>query len=292
MKEYPQIKTIEANTLMKGMAYMTAPVEFAHPDGQPLKLMLLCPWIGEADPDQDKRFPLIVFIQGSAFCTPDQYRKIPQLSMFAQAGYVVATISHRSCLDGNPFPAFLEDIKTAVRFLRAHADEYHIDPDRVAAWGSSSGGCGALLLGMTADDPEYKTDEYMEYSDGVSAVVDCFGPARAEQSIESYLAGEDIPYKECIAALLGPRTSENIKRCSDISPYVLLEKGRSCPPVLILHGDADITVPYSQSEDFYKSLIDHGVDAGMVRVCGAPHERSFWSCEVLAEIKAFLDSHI
>lgn len=65
--------------------------------------------------------------------------EIPQLVQFVQAGYIVATVQHRSSIDGHPFPAFLQDVKTAIRFLRTNAQKYAIDPQQVAIWGTSSG---------------------------------------------------------------------------------------------------------------------------------------------------------
>ena len=100
----------------------------------------------------------------------------PQLSMFAQQGYVIASVRHRSRRDGFAAPAFLRDCKSALRFLRTNAAAYHIDPDHVCAWGTSSGGNTVLLMGLTGDDPAYRTDEYPDASDAVQAVIDCFGP--------------------------------------------------------------------------------------------------------------------
>ncbi|MCB8600020.1 alpha/beta hydrolase, partial [Blautia sp. DFI.9.9] len=69
---------------------------------------------------------------------------------------IVATVQHRSALDGHAFPAFLQDVKTAIRYLRAHAAEYQIDPDRVGIWGTSSGANAALLTALTPNDPRYE----------------------------------------------------------------------------------------------------------------------------------------
>lgn len=291
-KVYPEIRVINANPTMEGIAYMVPDVVFTEPEGKPVKMHLLCPWPGFTKETENKKYPLIVFIQGSAFRFPDAYRKIPQLSMFAQAGYVVATVTHRNSLDGNPFPAYLQDVKTAVRYLRAHAEEYHIDPDRVAAWGSPSGGNTALLLGMTGDDARYKTEEYGEYSDAVKAVVDCFGPVDTSKNREAILAGKEFEYCDSFKCLIGEPTAENLKKIQQMDPVYHLKEGREYPPIFILHGDEDPTVPYEQSEMFYKQLIDIGADASMVRVKGAPHERSFWSRELLNVIKEFLDAHV
>lgn len=81
-------------------------------------------------------FPLVVFVQGAAWGEQEKYRNIPQLVQVAREGFVVASVKHRAATVAK-FPAFLQDIKAAIRFLRAHAKEYYIDPEQVAIWGDS-----------------------------------------------------------------------------------------------------------------------------------------------------------
>ena len=286
-KEY---KVLQANDMMDTIAYMIPDVVYASPGGKDLRMTILRPWPAEIPDPPVRKDPLIVFIQGSAFRFPDMYRKIPQLSMFARAGYVVASIEHRSSLEGNPFPAFLEDAKTAVRFLRAHAEEYGIDPDRVAAWGSSSGAATALLLSLTGDQEKYKTKDYAGWSDHVDAVVDCFGPTDLTAIFEALARGEEFPYSDSFKMLAGDRSREQMERIKELSPvYHIRRSARNrFVPTLILHGDQDPTVDYSQSELLYDELSSRGADVALIRVAGALHERNFWSQAVLDEILAFL----
>ena len=168
------IKVIPYNPMLEGLAESTGDIVFAHESGKDITLRILKPW--RNDLNKDKRYPLIVFIQGSGWTFPNIGYHLPHIAQFARTGYVVATVTHRSSNDGHPFPAFLQDVKSAIRYLRAHAEEHQIDPARVAAWGTSSGGNTALLLGLTGDDPRYKTAVHPEQSDAVKAVVDVFGP--------------------------------------------------------------------------------------------------------------------
>ena len=73
-----------------------------------------------------------------------------------------------------------------------------------------------------------------------------------------------------------------------MSPLLILEKNKKYPPILLIHGDADTIVPYSESENMYKALINNGYEAEIIRVENAPHEGSFWSCELLDEITDFI----
>lgn len=283
---YKKIKVINNNPTLKGMAVTVPEVVFSVPQGVELKMQILKPW--DTEENAKAKYPLIVFVQGSGWTFPDVYYQLPQLAQFAREGYVVATLTHRNCLKGHPFPAYLEDVKTGIRFLRKNAQQYQIDPDRVGIWGTSSGGNTALLVGLTGDQPLYKTDDYTEYSDAVKMVVDCFGPTDLSEAIND-IPSMPIEMRRIFEALRGENTSENVKKLQSMNPVNHIQKGKEYPPFLILHGNQDEIVEYSQSELMYHKLIDAGVDASMVCVDGAPHEGSFWSKELLGLIKEFID---
>jgi acetyl esterase/lipase len=190
-----------------------------------------------------------------------------------------------------PAPAFLQDVKAAIRFLRKNAAEYDIDPDRVCAWGTSSGGNAALMVGLTADDPAFETDEHEGFSTAVNCVVDCFGPTDLVKMI-------DVQYrkplnKENLMYVLGGANEEHYQEnLTAISPIHYVTPGRELPPFLILHGDADPVVLYEDSEAFYGQLIANGYEADLVRVTDAPHEGNFWSRELLDIIFDFIKKQI
>lgn len=271
-------KTIAHNPTKQGMARMIPDVVFSTATGVSLKMQLLVPW------NTEKRYPLIVFVQGSGFQSPDVYFELPQLARYAQAGYVVATVTHRNCKDGYPAPAYLQDVKTAVRFLRHNAKEYSIDPARVCAFGTSSGGNTVLLLGMTGDDPALKTDEYKEQSDAVTCVVECFGPVDMTW-INEETVKEDA---EFLGSIIGRQCKDFAAVTRQISPYALLNKDTPCPPTMILHGDKDDMVPYEGGYDLYQKMAELGKDVEMICVKDAPHEGSFWSQPLNDEILDFI----
>lgn len=291
------IKTIPYNPALDGIAEVTPDIVYAAENGKGLTLRIVKPW--KNNKNQDRRYPLIVFIQGSGWTFPNINYHLPQICQFAAAGYVVATVTHRSSNDGHPFPAFLQDVKSAIRFLRAHAAEHQIDPDRVAAWGTSSGGNTALLLGLTGDDPRYKTSVHPEQSDAVKAVVDVFGPTDMMSLFISRHGYDenvqlDPDHEAYYNRILGAswKTAEGRAAADAMSPLQILREGMQLPPMQLLYGDADPVVPYDQGERMYAKLCAMGYDAEFVRVTGAEHEGNFWSQAVLDEIMAWLDARL
>lgn len=287
---YKEVKTIKCNPELKGMAVMIPDVIYSTAQGVDLKMQILTPWKSDVSPIQPA-YPLIVFVQGSAWTHPDVYYQLPQLAQFAREGYVVATLTHRNSLEGHPFPAFLEDVKAGIRYLRKHASKYLIDPERVGIWGTSSGGNTALLVGLTGDEPCYKTKEYEEFSDSVKLVVDCFGPADLTFALDN-LPNLEENMKKIFEGLRGEDTPENHKKLMEINTVNHMKEGQSYPPFLILHGNADTLVDYSQSELMYHRLSDAGAEVSLVCVEGAPHEGSFWSNELLDLIKEFIADNL
>ncbi|HHY81465.1 MAG TPA: alpha/beta hydrolase [Clostridiales bacterium] len=271
------IRTIPNNPSLKGLARFYKDVKFASPKGVDLYMQIMAPWFTEND---ERTYPLIVFIQGSGWTFPDVNYEIPQLARYAQAGYVVATVTHRNCMENHPWPAFLQDVKTAIRFLRAHADEYHIDPDRVCAFGTSSGGNTALLLGLTGDDESLVTEDYAEYSSKVQLAVECFGPTDLIEMIQPHYKPELEKPDDLFYKLVGGPISEGWDVLKAMSPMYRVEAGKNYPPFLIIHGDADELVPYSQGTKMYARLLELGYDAQMICITDAPHEGSFWSQEL------------
>ncbi len=275
------------NPELKGMARTNLDIVYSEKAGQ--RLHLIRPWETENDA---RRYPLIVFVQGSGWTTPDLGAELPQLSQLARKGYVVATVCHRDCKDGHPVPAFLVDVKSAIRYLRAHAEEYYIDPERVAIWGTSSGGNTAVLCGITGDMECYKADkyaEYAEYSDAVKCVVECFGPTDMFSMLDP-AAEPDEGIEFLSNCLAGDRDRE--EAMTEMSPLRRLQEGVQYPPMLLLHGDADGLVPYSQCEMMYDRMLELEQDVQCVCVRGADHEANFWSQELLDYIFNYIEERI
>lgn len=203
---------------------------------------------------------------------------------------MVATVQHRSAVDGFAFPAFLKDVKTAIRFLRHKAAKYAIDPHRVAIWGTSSGANAAMLVGLTGDDPRYRTPLYAHESDRVDAVVSCFAPMDIADTFE---ASAKVPGNKLLQfCLFGPNTAKWPELKAEMSPLEVAKPGQDYPPFLLLHGDADQVVPYHQMVDMYEKLSQDGYDVTAYRVKGANHERDFWSQPIYDVIRDYIDQKV
>jgi len=274
----PEIERLPMNPTLAGQAELKQHIVYSA-NGQALTLIL--PW-GAGD-DRRPPVPLIVFVQGSAWTTPGLSYQIPMLSHFAENGVAVATVSHRSTQDGHPFPAFLVDVKCAIRFLRAHAAAYGLDPARVAAFGTSSGGHTVCLLGLTGDDPAFRTDEYADQSDAVCAVTACFAPTDLPALFRHHA---DTPNAEVVmAAYFGADREKWMEAAAAFSPVNLVCGGRTYPPFLLLHGTGDSVVPCAQMEALYARLRAVNADVTAYYVDGAEHEGNFWGPEVRRVIR-------
>jgi len=225
-------------------------VEYGTGGGQPLKMHVLRPKTPPAEP-----MPVVVFVGG----TND--RVLPPLTRLVQRGYCCATIEFR--IGGQAtFPAPLEDCKCAIRFLRAKAAVYHLNPDRIGVWGPSAGGHLAALLGTTGDIKELEGQGgWPDYSSRVHAVVDWFG-----------LSGD-------------------LQKVPEANPVKYVTQDD--PPFLIMHGDQDTLVPIQISEQLHAALNKAGVEATFKVVRGAGHGGpAFSSRECTELLDSFLDRHL
>lgn len=281
------IHELTNNPNLSGQVRLIDNITYAAVDGEPIKMTILAPWT-QRFPQKYTTTPrpLIVFVQGSSWRLPHLGEEIPQLVQFVKKGYVVATVQHRNSLDGHPFPAFLQDVKTAIRFLRAHAQKYAINPDRVALWGTSSGANAAMLAGLTGDDPAYETADYADQSDRVNAVISCFAPMDVE---DTFAQSQNVPGSDLLQfCLFGSDTSKWNQVKAEMSPLKHVQSGKQYPAFLLFHGDADQIVPYHQMEEMYNALTKVGAKVEAYRVKGANHERDFWSQAIYDTVAEFL----
>jgi acetyl esterase/lipase len=236
--------------------------------------------------------PLIVWIHGGAWLSGNK-NNTPALPLLAR-GYAVASINYRLSQHAK-WPAQIEDCKAAIRWLRASASKYHLDPEHIGIWGSSAGGHLVALLGTTGGVKELEGEGgNSEQSSRVQAVIDFFGPSDfatiAEQSgPDSQLdhAASDSPE----AKLLGGRIQDNKDKAAKASPVSYVNT--KAAPFLILHGEKDRVVPYAQSAELAEALKKAGVEVTLKKIEGAGHGGpQFNSAENRKLIVDFFDKHL
>jgi acetyl esterase/lipase len=212
-------------------------------------------------------WPLVVWVHGGGWRTGDR-RTLPEtiepLDFFGRIqrrGYAVASVDYRLSAEAI-FPAQLHDVKAAIRWLRAHAAAYALDPGRFALWGESAGGHLAALAGLTADASLEGDVGLIGVSSAVRAVVDWYG---VSDIIALGRPGPD----SSLLPLLGGQPTEVRELATLASPTE--HAHGDAPPFLCMHGTEDKVVPYSQSEHLAAMLHAYGVRCDLYPVPGADH---------------------
>ena len=289
----PGMKTVMGDCSERNKVNYFHDVEYARRGDLALHLQLLLPCNLFPDVPDARRFPLIVYVQGAAWGEQDVYGNIPMLAQLARKGYVVASVKHRASMVAK-FPAFLQDVKSAIRFLRANADRYFIDPEEVAVWGDSSGGHAALMTAVTGDMEEFKTEDHHEFSDAVQAAVDFYGPTDVTHindtprnplfTQDKSNIPEDILFGGCVIE------HPELAACGNPLNYV--SAGKQIPPILIAHGDSDAMVPFRQSVLMAQKLQECGKEVEFYKVRGADHGVFFWTEELMELVDRFLRAYL
>ena len=225
---------------------------------QPLKLDLARPAASSPEP-----VPCIVVIHGGAWRGGNKEQLHQLLQQFAARGYVAASLQYRLC-PTHTFPAQIEDVKCAVRFLRAHAADYGIDPERMGAVGFSAGGHLSMMLGvMDKTDGYHGTGGWADQSDKVQAVVSYFGPTK--------LDAEDMPAisQPLITDFLGGTPQEEPEKVRAASPLTWVSSQDA--PMLLFQGTKDPLVRHSQAWMMTESMEQHGVPGRVELMIGQGH---------------------
>jgi acetyl esterase/lipase len=219
-------------------------------------------------PESTKPLPLLIFVHGggwaggtarSAEIIGDNFPNM--FADFSAKGYAVASINYRLANEAK-FPSQVQDLNAAIRFLRSKADTYRIDPERVVVWGASAGAHISMLAALdckkrTLDPPAANATSTP--STCVSGVIDWFGPTTLASQTPSPTA----------VAYIGCSPTECADKWKQASIHEAITG--DAPPFLIVHGDADTTVPYAQSKELLTALSDMSVPATLKTVPKGNH---------------------
>lgn len=233
--------------------------------------------------------PLLVFIHGGGWAGGKKSDYRVYAVHFAARGYVVASVGYR--LSGEKkYPAAVNDVKCAIRYLRSQAESLGIDPERSGVIGGSAGGHLAMMIGYSSDVPELEGDGgHVGVSSRVSAVVDIYGPA---DMTTDYVRKNKAAGNTC-RSFFGASIDERLDLYEQASPirYVTNDD----PPTLIMHGTIDDIVPIEQADLLAAKLKEVGVPYIYDRLPGWPHtmdlskvcnERALWFMD------RFLDRYV
>lgn len=211
----------------------------------------------------DVPVPAIVYIHGGGWVRGVKSGDLDMIDIQAlvEAGFLVAAVDYRLSPEYR-FPAQVEDVKCAVRYVRSHAADWGIDPGRIGAAGGSAGGHLSAMLGLTiAADGLEGTGGWPDTSSTVQAVCDMYGPAD--------LTADYNRLSRVVEFLVLRRTEKNAPELAIASPVTYVRE--AAPPFLLLHGDRDEIVTLNQSRLLYQRLLDAGVSSQLVIAHNAAH---------------------
>lgn len=233
-------------------------VEYSNPDDQHLQLDIARPKTG------DGPFPAVLCIHGGGFRAGKRDGYDGLCVRLAERGYIAATVTYRLA-PKYPFPAAIHDTKAAVRWLRANAKKYHIDPDRIGVTGGSAGGHLAQFLGVTGGVKEFEGDGgNPEQSSRVACVVNFYGPSDFTKSY-----GKSVDAAEVLPLFLGGDLEKARHKHILASPLYWVTPNAA--PTLCVHGTKDNYVAHEQAVWLVDKLKAADVEAELLSLEGAGH---------------------
>lgn len=248
-------------------------VQFGTGGGRPLHMDVLRPRTRRAAQE-----PVLVWVHGGWWRRGASWPAPAHLAALVEQDYFVCSVEYRLS-DEAKFPAQIEDVKCAIRYLRAHASRYGIDPNRIGVWGSSAGGHLAALAGTSGDVPELEgAGGWQDQSSRVQAAVDWYGPTDIADG-DAHAAPDSHG-----SLLIGGPVLENLDKAAKVNPITYI--GASTPPMLIMHGTQDTAVLPSQSELLYEALQRAKVPSELVMVSGKAHE--YLGDDAIEKVHTFL----
>lgn len=234
--------------------------------------------------------PLLIYIHGGAWRAGSKDK--PPIVPLTEQGFAVASVDYRLTTVA-PFPANLNDIKAAIRFLRKNAGELNCDARRFAIVGSSAGGHLAALAGVTDENPELEGDRAVRgvVSSEVQAIVSFFGASNL-QSILGQSTRHGLSVRvPALRLLLGGLPDEKPALAKQASPVTHV--GAKSPALLLIHGDADPQMPIEQSRELHAAYERAKRPVEFVTLHGSAHGGvEFYDRERLALVAKFLHTHL
>ncbi len=235
-------------------------------------------------PRTAEKKPAIIYFPGGGFTTTDYEKFIEMRFALAKAGFVVAAAEYR--VVPNKFPAILEDGKSAVRFLKAHADAYGIDASKIGVLGDSAGGYLSQMVAVTGNEKQFDKGDNLHVDSTVQAAATLYGISdlrnigagfdEAIQKVHQSPAVTEALLVNGVAFNESPGASILSDSDKALAASSLGHIKKNLPPFLIMHGTEDKLVSPVQSEQLYEALKQNGNRVTYVKVEGAAHGDTVW----------------
>ena len=268
-------------------------VEYARPDGKPLQMTLYLP--EDVGTDASGRHAGMVIVHGGGWRFGPRYQQAWYCRQFAKSGYVVMTIDYRM-MPRYPFPHCVHDCKAAVRWLRAHADEWQVDADRIAAFGASAGGHLVAFLAATRPEHGFEGCENEGASSAVSAAISLYGAVDLTVYRDAprggFLSEKSRKYLRAFVGEDPPGGGLDAYEIASPITYV----DEAAAPMLFVHGTRDGVVPYVMAAGFHERLRECGVPTRLIAAPRRNHGFDYVHLrqrrELFGEMLAFLEEHM
>ena len=253
-------------------------------------------------PQKKEKMPAIVYVTGGGFINANRDNGVQLRNYLAEKGYVVASITYRVAPTAR-FPEPLEDVKASIRYLRAHADQWHIDKDRIGIVGGSAGGYLSAFAGTTSGTRTFDKGENLQESSQVNCAVDLYGLSDLSRVGMDYSPENQKRHQSAGATEAlwvngspvfggkdgGVLADPNATEAANHIAYI----GKNSAPMLLMHGTADKVVSPGQTDLLYRALKAKGVPAERYEIPGAAHGGVYWvQDKVLQVIGDFFDRYL
>ncbi|HTB90086.1 MAG TPA: alpha/beta hydrolase [Steroidobacteraceae bacterium] len=226
-------------------------------------------------PEPARKRTVVVYVPGGGFVVAAKESALNLRTYVAEAGFAVASIQYRTTRDGANYRDGIEDVKTAIRYLRANAGKYGIDANAVAVWGESAGGYLAAMVGVTNHNSTFETGANLNQSSEVQGVIDDFGASDISKIAADFDAVTQhvIDTNEGLVQYIGKAPNANTLdpaiATAAANPLKYIQA--NAPPFIIFHGNQDRMVSPSQTLILHNALVAAGVPSARYVVDGAAH---------------------
>ncbi len=243
-------------------------------------------------PAKGAQWPLVVWVHGGAWRVGDK-KSVSIPSRLLDRGFAIASLNYRLSQHAT-FPAQLQDVKTAIRWLRANASKYGYQAHRIGVWGPSAGGHLVALLGVTGTTRAFDSGGHLDQSSSVQAVVDYFGPTdflKMDEQGGSRHSSPESPESQLVGGAIGERR-DLVAQANPLT-YIKGSSAAHVPPFLIVHGDADKTVPPGQSVLLHQALQAAKAESEFIILPGSGHGGpAFEDAGIIDKVAAFFGRHL